>query len=82
MKVGRFTVQLALTVRVWVPGQTITGGVASTLFTLKKQVAVLPLASVARSETVEKPIPETEVPAAGVWSIAGAPQLSELLVGL
>lgn len=82
LKAGKSTVQEAFTVSVWVPGQVKLGGVPSILFTLKKQVAVLPFASVARSETVVNPMPDTEVPAAGVWSMAGAPQLSELLKGL
>lgn len=62
--------------RVCVPGQVIDGGVTSSRFTKKEQVAVLLEASVAVSVTVEAPKPDTVLPAAGDWVTTGVLQLS------
>ena len=57
-------------------GQEMPGGVTSTRFTLKLQLAVRPASSMSVSVTVVDPTPETAVPAAGDWVTVGAEQLS------
>ena len=59
--------QSASSVTVWFAGHVITGGVTSTLLTVKLQVLVLLLASFAVSITVTVPVPLAAVPAAGDW---------------
>jgi hypothetical protein len=56
-----------------------TSGVLSCLLTVKEQVAVLPLPSLAVSVTVMAPTPLTVFPAVGAWvTITVVAQLSEV----
>jgi len=58
------------------------GAILSTRFTLKEQLAVLLLPSVAVSVTTVVPTPDKARPDAGNWATAGVPQLSERLAAL
>lgn len=72
-------VQVLVNEMVWAAGQVMVGTDVSVLFTVKEQLFVLPLPSLAVRVTIELPTPVNTVPDAGDWVTTGVPQLSALL---